>query len=167
MSDKAHAHVHEPRTTPQQAIEDAIAHAHARCGQRLTATREAVLRLLLGENRPMTAYELLDLLGTRTGRSRNPPTIYRALEFLSAEGFVSRLESLNAYTLCSHIGTPHACLFFICTCCGEAAEVTDADIEAQLRALAGAIGFRADHPVVEVDGLCRQCHDAHAEDVTG
>jgi len=138
-----------------------VARARSQCGQRLTETREAVLRLLLGENRPMTAYELLDMLGQRTGRMRNPPTIYRALEFLLGEGFVSRLESLNAYTICSNMGQPHACLFFICRCCGEAAEVAEVRVEALLTEVASGIGFRADHPVVEVDGLCRQCHHEH------
>src|SRR5262249_48132289 len=142
-----HVHPHH-RATPE-AIERGVNQARLKCGDRLTETREAVLRLLLEENRPMTAYELLDMLGNRTGRARNPPPIYRALEFLLAEGFISRLESLNAYTICSNVGHPHACLFFICRCCQEAEEVADLQVEGLLTALAGKIGFRADHPVVE------------------
>lgn len=159
---KAPAHVHEAHPAEPQVVEAGLTFARTQCGARLTETREAVLQLLLEENRPMTAYELLDMLGTRTGRMRNPPTIYRALEFLLGEGFISRLESLNAYTVCSHIGEPHACLFFLCRCCGEAAEATDGDVEARLSAVAGVLGFRADHPVVEVVGLCQHCQSEHS-----
>lgn len=154
-----HDHSHEGLT--EQEVSDRVARARAQCGERLTDTREAVLRLLLAEARPMTAYELLDRLGQKTGRARNPPTIYRALDFLLAEGFISRLESLNAYTICSNIGKPHACLFFICRCCGETEEIADGDVEGLLTSLASRIGFRADHPVVEVEGLCRRCHHEH------
>jgi Fur family transcriptional regulator, zinc uptake regulator len=154
-------HDHPPHPATPETIEKGVSVARIKCGERLTETREAVLRLLLEENRPMTAYELLDMLGNRTGRARNPPTIYRALEFLLGEGFISRLESLNAYTICSNVGQPHACLFFICRCCEEASEVADTNVEELLTALAGKIGFRADHPVVEVDGLCQRCHHEH------
>jgi Fur family zinc uptake transcriptional regulator len=157
-------HVHEARPGEPETVAAGLAQARAQCGARLTETREAILRLLLEVNRPMTAYELLDMLGTRTGRGRNPPTIYRALAFLLVEGFVSRLESLNAYTICSHIGKPHACLFFLCRCCGEATEATDTDIETRLMAVAGNLGFQADHPVVEVVGLCQNCRHEHAAD---
>jgi Fur family zinc uptake transcriptional regulator len=161
-TNKSSTHVHEARPGEPGVVAAGLAQARTQCGARLTETRQAVLQLLLEENRPMTAYELLDMLGTRTGRARNPPTIYRALEFLLVEGFISRLESLSAYTICSHIGKPHACLFFLCRCCGEATEATDTDIEERLMVVAGGLRFRADHKVVEVVGLCENCDHEHA-----
>jgi Fur family transcriptional regulator, zinc uptake regulator len=157
----AHDHSHEPHRAPDRAIAAGIAFARAQVGDRLTDTRELVLRILLEENKPMTAYELLDILGSRTGRARNPPTIYRALEFLLEEGFISRLESLNAYTVCSHLGEQHMCLFFLCNCCGVATEVTDPEIEARLMSAAASLGFRSEGRTVEVDGLCKKCHSEH------
>ena len=158
---KTHPHTHEPHRAPARAVTAGISFAKGQAGDRLTDTRELVLRIMLEENKPMTAYELLDLLGNRTGRARNPPTIYRALEFLLDEGFISRLESLNAYTVCAHLGEQHVCLFFLCNCCKEATEITDPDIESRLMAAASKLGFRAEGRTIEVDGLCHKCHGEH------
>jgi Fur family zinc uptake transcriptional regulator len=155
------AHEHAAAPAPK-AIAASLARARVLCGARLTETREAVLRLILEAGRPLTAYDLLDALSERTGRPRNPPTVYRALEFLVEQHIVSRVESRNAYTLCSHIGEVHSCVFFLCTCCGEAVEVSDPALETRLREVASDLGFSANQPVVEVPGLCRNCHHDHA-----
>jgi len=153
-------HEHAPPPAPR-VIAAGLARARAQCGLRLTETREAVLQLILEAGRPLTAYELLDGLSIRTGRARNPPTIYRALEFLIGQGIVARVESRNAYTVCSHLGEAHACVFFLCTCCGEAQEVNDPALESRLADMASELGFSTAQPVVEVSGLCRNCHHAH------
>lgn len=144
-----------------QEIVSGINHAESICGSRLTDTRRAVLELLLSEKRPMTAYELLETLSVKTGRGWKPPTVYRALDFLVAQGIATRLESRNAYTICAHIGVRHACVFFLCACCGEAYEVMDETLERQLSAAAEALGFHTVHPVIEVEGKCAHCHCEH------
>jgi Fur family zinc uptake transcriptional regulator len=162
MSRKQTSHVHEHSEPPApRAVAASLARARARCGARLTDTREAILRLILEAGHPVTAYELLDALSERTGRPRNPPTVYRALEFLLEQGIVSRVESLGAYTICSHIGESHSCVFFLCTCCGEAQEISDASLDSKLAEMASALGFSAEQPVIEVAGLCRNCHHEH------
>ena len=144
-----------------QSVADGIANAEGICGARLTDTRRAVLESLLSQSKPMTAYELLETLSNKTGRGWKPPTVYRALDFLVAQGIVTRLESRNAYTICAHIGVNHACVFFLCTCCGEAHEVMDESLERKLMEAADAHGFHADHPVIEVEGICAKCHHGH------
>lgn len=156
------AHLHEPAQAPSpRSVAAGLARAGAKCGARLTDTREAVLRLILESGRPLTAYELLDSLSARTGRPRNPPTVYRALEFLLEQGIVSRVESLGAYTICSHIGESHSCVFFLCTCCGEAQEVSDQSLDTRLAEMARSLDFAAAQPVIEITGLCRNCHHEH------
>ena len=59
------------------------------------ANHERVLRALRQAARPMTAYEILDVLGP-FGIS-SPPTVYSALNRLLEDGLVHRLESINAY----------------------------------------------------------------------
>lgn len=155
-------HLHDHASPPgPRVVAAALARARARCGPRLTDTREAILRLILEAGRPVTAYELLDSLSERTGRPRNPPTVYRALEFLLEQGIVSRVESLGAYTICSHIGESHSCVFFLCTCCGEAEEVSDQSLDTRLAEMASALDFSAAQPVIEINGLCRNCHHEH------
>lgn len=158
---EAEPHTHLTPPGPRE-IAAARRRAQLKCGSRLTETREAVFLILAGHGGPMTAYEVLGALSEQTERPRNPPTVYRALEFLLAEGLIARLESRNAFTLCAHAGEAHACVFFLCRCCGEAREVMDPAIEGRLKAAAAGIGFTPDHPVVEVEGRCAACRDGHA-----
>jgi Fur family zinc uptake transcriptional regulator len=76
-------------------------------GARLTETRRDVLALILAAPEPLGAYALLEQLrgqGRKTGLA--PTTVYRALEFLLAQGLVHRIERLNAYVGCVDIA-PH------------------------------------------------------------
>ena len=82
---------------------DAIAHAERVCrsrAQKFTPIRRQVLEALLSSHRPLGAYEVIDQLATERARPA-PITIYRALEFLMANGLVHRIESRNAYLACA------------------------------------------------------------------
>ena len=144
------------------AIETRLARAEQVCtrrGAKLTDIRRNVLRLILEAHEPVGAYTLLDGLRARHGAGK-PPTIYRALDFLVAQGLVHRVERLNAFVGCQDdTGTPHrhAAQFLICRVCGQVTEIEDASAEASVLAAAGAAGFRAERVVVEVEGVCAGC----------
>ena len=72
----------------------------ARPALKKASNSEIVAATLRKAGRPLTAYEVLDAL-KGMGVS-GPPTVYRALDKLIADGRVHRLESLNAFVLCSH-----------------------------------------------------------------
>ena len=101
--------------------------------QRLTELREQVLELVWRSHAPIGAYQILDQLAER-GRVA-PPTVYRALEFLSREGLIHRIDSLNAYVGCPSPARPHQAYFFICRACGDAAEIHDDGAVGHARAL--------------------------------
>src|SRR3546814_9809262 len=64
-----------------------------------------------------------------------PPTVYRALDFLLANGFIHKLESVNAFVACHHPSTAqHSVPFLICDRCHSATELEDLDVVAQLEA---------------------------------
>src|SRR4051812_26325434 len=68
-------------------------------GTRLTDLRRQVLGLILDAGAPIGAYELLDRLRAhRSGAA--PPTVYRALDFLLAQGMIHRVERLSAFVSC-------------------------------------------------------------------
>ena len=72
---------------------------------RLTERREQVLQILLQSHQPMGAYEILGQLNQRGNESMvAPPIVYRALEFLLAEGLIHRIECKNAFICCVHPG---------------------------------------------------------------
>lgn len=122
-------------------------------GKSLTAIRKHVLNLLLDASRPMTAYEVLASLDG-VG-SVSPPTAYRALDFLVALGFVTRVESLNAY-LALHLGPSDVPLaFFVCEKCGQAEEIQATDAVVGLISTADEKGFGVSHASLELRGDCR------------
>jgi Fur family zinc uptake transcriptional regulator len=147
---------------PSRAIEDRLVRAEQLCtrrGARLTDIRRNVLRLILESGEPLGAYTLLDALRSRHG-SGKPPTIYRALDFLLAQGLVHRVERLNAFISCHDDGGHHhhhAAQFLICRLCGRVTEIEDTSAEAAILAAAGAMGFHPDKVVVEVEGTCGAC----------
>nr|WP_070960197.1 Fur family transcriptional regulator [Hyphomonas sp. Mor2] len=122
-------------------------------GKSLTAIRKHVLNVLLDAQRPMTAYEVLASL--EGVGSVSPPTAYRALDFLVSLGFVSRVESLNAY-LALDLGPSDVPLaFFVCEKCGQAKEITANDAVVSLISAADEQGFGVKHAALEVRGDCR------------
>jgi Fur family zinc uptake transcriptional regulator len=140
-------------------------HAKALCESRrvkLTPRRLQVLSLLTQSHQPMGAYEILDCLNRQIKDEADaksqliaPPIVYRALEFLRAEGLVHRIESKNAFISCDHPGHQYAAQFLICSACEKVAELDNPD--SSLLAEADNLGFKVDHSVVEMTGVCRDC----------
>ena len=131
-------------------------------GLRLTPIRANALRLIAEAERPVKAYELLDLMKA-THDAAAPPTVYRALEFLLEHGFIHKLASINAFVGCHHPGgEQHAVPFLICDNCHTAVELEDEQIVESLDARARALGFVPQAQTLEVHGLCAECAKAAA-----
>ena len=129
-------------------------------GVRLTALRRRILELLWESQQPLGAYDLIEGLKQDVGRPVGPPTVYRTLEFLMAQGLVSKIQSRNAYVPCAHPERRHNCVFFMCLRCGASSEVENAEIEQLLDEDAARLGYHIARLVVEVEGMCRPCADA-------
>lgn len=140
---------------------DALAHAEAVCEQRaqkFTPIRRQVLGALLSSHRPLGAYEVIDELAKSMARPA-PITVYRALDFLMANGLVHRIESRNAYLACAahdHDATS-AVAFLICERCGLVGEIPSGSFAKELNAAARASGFAPKLSVVEITGVCTHC----------
>lgn len=142
-----------------------VAMAASLCGERgaqLTALRKKILELLWAHERPAGAYELIEALRNAQSRPVGPPTVYRALEFLTSQGLVSKIESRNAYVPCAHPERRHDCLFVICTDCGSSVEFEDPRIERLLAENAAKLGYQVERRIVEVEGKCADCAQAAA-----
>ncbi|GAA6181759.1 Fur family transcriptional regulator [Shimia sp. NS0008-38b] len=124
-------------------------------GLRLTKGRRRVLEILLQEHRAMGAYDILSILSDE-GYASQPPVVYRALDFLVVNGFVHKIQKLNAYVACSHPGDEHTPVFLICRACETVAETT-ASLKATLGKAATEMGFDIETTVVEAEGLCPDC----------
>lgn len=152
-------------TDPKHHVHDAagfVAAVQAACGERglrLTPIRSYVLGLIAEADRPLKAYDLLDRVREGGGPgSAAPPTVYRALDFLLGNGFIHRLESINAFVACHHPSSrPHSVPFLICDRCHDATELEDERIVESLDARARALGFSPQAQTLEVHGLCAAC----------
>jgi Fur family zinc uptake transcriptional regulator len=109
----------------------------------------------------LSAYEILGAIRDQVPRAA-PPTVYRALAFLLAQGLVHRLETLHAYIGCNRPSDPHCGQFLICTECGDVRELEDRGVFRSLDDATAARGFTAARRVVEVTGRCARCSDAGA-----
>jgi Fur family zinc uptake transcriptional regulator len=144
---------------------DAMARAEALCaegGQRLTPTRRLVLEALAASHKPLGAYEVIDRLADRGPRPA-PITVYRALDFLLANGLVHRIESRNAFVACiNHHDTGTMAVFLICEQCGAVGEAPSAAVAETLVAAARSAGFAPKTPVIEISGVCAHCRNPQA-----
>lgn len=116
-----------------------------------------VLGLIVAEGAPIGAYELLDRLRAhRSGAA--PPTIYRALDFLLAQGVIHRVERLSAFVSClGDEAHEHRAQFLICGGCGQVTEIEDHAVEAALAEAAQRSGFAIKGATIEAEGLCAAC----------
>lgn len=148
------------RSRRQSSQVNAVTAAERSCRARdvkLTRIRRMVLEALSQASHPLGAYELMSMLERANGRRLSPPTVYRALDFLLEQRFISRIETKNQYVPCSHPDHPHACVFFICDRCGASAEVENPAVESMFDRDARSLGFRIGKRVVELQGTCATC----------
>ncbi|MFC3851644.1 transcriptional repressor [Salinispirillum marinum] len=126
-------------------------------GERFTPTRQLVLEILADQAQAVTAYQLLDLLQQRMPQAK-PPTVYRALEFLLKTGSVHRIDSQNAFKVCSDFPHRHDAAFFVCRGCGAVNEVNTKHLPLDaLRKEAAERRFVIEHTTLEVSGRCADC----------
>lgn len=143
----------------ENCVDSSLAIAESRCkdeGLRLTPVRRKVLEMLLQEHRALGAYAILDRL-REAGFGSQPPVAYRALDFLVDNGFVHKIERLNAFVACAHPGAAHSPAFMICRKCDAVAEAQSAPAKGALGAAARAVGFEIERTVVEAEGVCPDC----------
>lgn len=143
---------HDHSSCVSAAMQVAIA-ACAERGVQMTPVRRRVLEILLESHAAMGAYDVLARLDEE-GLGSKPPVAYRALSFLVEQGFVHRIERLNAFIACASPGDSHDPAFMICRSCGTVAE---AQVSAALAKPAAQSGFQVEQTVIEAEGLCPSC----------
>lgn len=149
-----HHHPHNARAFVRE-----VESACATRGLRLTPIRMQMLELIAAAGKPVKAYDLLDRLKDERSNAA-PPTVYRALDFLLENGFIHKLQSINAYVSCHHPSVVHQVPFLICDRCESAVEICDERVADLLNVQARALGFRPRAQTLEVHGVCKRCERA-------
>ena len=125
---------------------------------RITPPRLSAFKIVQSAKKPITAYDVLDLMG-KDIKNPKPPTAYRALDFLKAHGFVHRIESLNAYVACrsqrKHMGSQ----FTICDMCGTVEEIHLDNVPEEISQALKKQDFCMKYWSIEVHGRCAKCRE--------
>ena len=143
-----------------ESITAAISQAKLVCERnnvRLTSAREKILTIVWLSHKPLGAYQIQDKLSNLLNRKIAPPTVYRALAFLVANGLVHKLTSLNAYVGCPFPNSEHSNIFLICKDCGRVAEVVHLPTNATIQDVCSKTKFGFDEQHIEVFGKCSNC----------
>jgi Fur family transcriptional regulator, zinc uptake regulator len=128
----------------------------------MTPARRQALEILTRANRPVGAYEMIDLMRDAKGKRPAPISVYRALAYLLDQGLAHRLASQNAFVVCGHAHkAQEPVVFLICEDCREVKEATSATFAQAFAALAGAEKFTPRSSVVEIAGRCARCAASH------
>jgi Fur family zinc uptake transcriptional regulator len=152
----------DPTHDHDQCVEEAVAVAVRICrerGSRFTELRRQVLEFIWTSHEPVGAYDILDMMNAKKSSRIAPMTVYRAIDFLMANGLVHRIASRNVYFGCSHPDSRHAGYFLICRECGRVAEIGEDVISSVLRDGAKHAGFDAISPMIEIEGRCLNCRE--------
>jgi Fur family ferric uptake transcriptional regulator len=126
-------------------------------GHRSGGARRAVIELLGRQHCCLTAQEIFDQLRSE-GRRVGIASVYRALEQLTRDGFVQRIDigaGTSRFEPIHTDGEHHHHL--VCDDCGKVEAFADDELEAALRNVEGRTGYSvAGHDVV-LRGACENC----------
>lgn len=124
---------------------------------KLTPNRQQVLQQLERSPRPLSAYELLDRLKGE-GIIWQPPTAYRALDYLVTVGLVHYLQSVQKYVACPRRGCDHYAQLLICVRCSQVQELPlPVPLLSLLQSQTAEQGFALLPQMLELKGVCAQC----------
>ncbi|HCN17020.1 MULTISPECIES: transcriptional repressor [Psychrobacter] len=167
-------HLHNVQHFSAQEVTDRVAAAKEQCrarGVRFTPLRQQIYALVLQATKPVGAYDLITQLqqarlsakdeaikaSKNDAKNVAPPTVYRSLEFLLAEGLIHQLTSINAYVPCCHPRAQHTAAFLICEQCQQVQECSSVPVQEMMSFAEQDVGFVVARSVIELSGLCQAC----------
>jgi Fur family zinc uptake transcriptional regulator len=126
-------------------------------GYRATKPRKLVLQVLEEIERPLSPYDIQDILRAR-GRHLNHVTIYRILDLFCRLNLAHKMLSMGGFVKCS-LNAPEGChRFMVCQDCGAIQEFADEGLCRGENQFARGLGFHTEHHLSEFSGLCSQCY---------
>ncbi len=134
-------------------------------GYRLTASRRAVIRVLLRSDHHLTPQEIYERAKSEDARI-GLVTVYRTLDLLTEMGLAKRLhgeDGCHGYAASAPGVHRH---YLVCTECGAVVEFDGyAEIENLLAKLESKTGFVVTDHWLQVFGLCPECRARKRKEV--
>ncbi len=148
-----------------KTIQQTLQVAQKQCqqqGLRFTEKRSNVLQLILHEDKPLSAYDIMDAYKARYNENISAVSIYRMLDFLIHAQFVHKILSSSQYIACSHIRCQHkheAPKLLICDRCHQVEEVSlSKSLASELELKIATTGFTLHRQQLELHGVCTRCN---------
>ena len=120
---------------------------------RITEPRKALLQLLDGAPKPLSAEELHEALGAE---EFDLVTIYRNLDAFENAGIVNRIPTESGKSLYELNAEQHHYHHIICRKCHHTEKLDTCEIE-KLEKLASDLGYSEVTHVLELYGVCETC----------
>jgi Fur family ferric uptake transcriptional regulator len=137
---------------------DPVGRALRGAGLTVTAPRRAVFRALAGQDRPLSAGEVFDLLRAR-GSGLGLPSVYRVLHSFATAGIVHVFAGdEQRFRVCA----PGAHAHLVCQECGRVIERPADTVREWLSAARQDADFVPDVERSDLYGVCGRCRPARA-----
>lgn len=120
---------------------------------RITEPRKALLRLLLESEKPLSAEDAHEALGTG---QYDLVTVYRNLETFEAAGIATRIPTEAGKSLFELNAQEHHHHHIICRKCHKAECLDHCEVE-KFEQIAANLGFTQVTHVLELYGVCENC----------
>jgi len=126
-------------------------------GYKITKPRKLVLEVLGRAQRPVSPYDIQEILRQR-GKNLNHVTIYRILDLFCHLNLAHRVSSSGRFVRCS-LGKGEGChRLMVCRQCGAIQEFIDRRLCREESELAQNSGFHTEYHLSESSGICANCY---------
>ena len=124
----------------------------------LTPSRTLVIKTLSQHKRPISAYELRDMVNKNKGVRVNISQIYRVLEFWIDLGLIHKISSINKFLLCVTPDEKHIHMLNYCTVCEKVYETCNERMGLNLKKSTAKLDLAFNNTrSVEIPVICPQC----------
>jgi len=126
----------------------------------LTPKRQRVLDVLINAQKPLSAYEIVELYNEAVEKPIHAMSVYRILEFLKSVNLIAHLHSVNKFLAQedAEVADNSVCLYVTCQqCCGVEKLTLDKSAGAAIQAHIHRLGYQLSSHSLEVPGLCENC----------
>ena len=129
----------------------------------LTPKRKEVLSVLTEADRPLSAYEIVDLYNQTAHKPIHAMSVYRILDFLKSVDLITHLHSVNKFLAQGQVEAEErngnsVCLYVTCQqCCGVQKLVLERSEAATIQNHIHRLGYHLSSHSIEIPGLCENC----------
>ncbi len=153
------------QTLINQTLQAAQQHCQDK-GLQFTNKRSEILELILQSDKPLSAYDIINIYQKQFAKVIASVSVYRILDFLIDAQLVHKLQSSNKYFVCAHIRCTHAhqlSQFLICDRCHQVREIDmQPMLTKMLKEAVSTVDFQLIDKAIELHGICFNCQQNEA-----